>query len=193
LILNKFRDRERPLGIPDDEFEGVPERPNMITKMPVRLLTLSMLNLRNRSVFWDIGSCTGSVSVEAKLQFPHLEVIAFEKRPEGAGLLERNARRWGAPGIETVSGDFLAVDRSDLPRPDALFIGGHGGDLEAVVSKSLSVLRPGSTMVFNSVSTQSRAEFERIIAQKGLPLSNVIRLAVDRHNPIDVMQVKIEP
>lgn len=97
--------------------------------MPVRLLTLSMLDLHNRHSFWDIGFCTGSVSVEAKLQFPHLHITAFEVREEGRELLEKNSRKFGTPGITGVIGDFTETDLSVYPVPDAVFIGGHGGKL----------------------------------------------------------------
>lgn len=101
--------------------------------MPVRLLTLSMLDLHNRHSFWDIGFCTGSVSVEAKLQFPHLHITAFEVREEGRELLEKNSRKFGTPGITGVIGVlrkpiyrfirflmlFLSVDTvENLPYPD---------------------------------------------------------------------------
>jgi precorrin-6Y C5,15-methyltransferase (decarboxylating) len=191
LILQKTRERERPLGIPDDELYHLPGRPGMITKMPIRLLALGLLDLRRRSVLWDVGSCTGSVSVEAKLQFPRLEVVAFERRPEGAQLLDRNARRWGTPGIRMITGDFRQADPEGISRPDAVFIGGYGGDPEGVVDRILSVIRPGGAIVFNSVSANSQAEFERIVSQKGLSLDRVVRLAVDEHNPIRVMRVQI--
>jgi precorrin-6Y C5,15-methyltransferase (decarboxylating) len=191
LILQKLCERERPLGIPDDELHHLPGRPGMITKMPIRLLALSLLDLRGRHVFWDVGSCTGSVSVEARLQFPHLEVVAFEKRPEGAQLLERNARRWGTPGIRMVAGDFRQVDLEEIPHPDAVFIGGYGGDQEGVIDRILTVIRPGAAIVFNSVSAPSRAEFERIVSQKGLSLQRVVRLSVDEHNPVEVMRVNV--
>lgn len=96
----------------------------MITKMPVRLLSLSLLDLRNRSVMWDVGFCTGSVSIEAKLQFPHLDIVAFEKREAGRQLMETNSRRFGCPGITTVIGDFLDMPLEKFPIPDAVFIGG---------------------------------------------------------------------
>ena len=191
MILIKTRERERPFGIPDKQFEILPGRPNMMTKMPVRLLTLGMLDLRKRSVFWDVGSCTGSVSVEAKLQFPHLEIVAFEKRPEGAELLENNARRWGTPGIQMVSADFMEVDLSNLPLPDAVFIGGYGGNMARMIDRILAVIRPGGTIVFNSVSAESGGQFREILAEKGLSLGQCTRIAVDEHNPIEVMAVEI--
>ena len=69
LILQRNKVHPRPFGIPESEFHLLNGRNRMITKMPVRLLTLSMLTLREKKSFWDIGFCTGSVSIEAKLQF----------------------------------------------------------------------------------------------------------------------------
>ncbi len=41
----------------------------MITKAPIRLLTLQALELNRRRVFWDIGFCTGSVSSKPACNF----------------------------------------------------------------------------------------------------------------------------
>lgn len=55
VILKRITVRERSFGIPEEQFELLDGRANMITKMPVRLLSLSLLDLRNRSVMWDVG------------------------------------------------------------------------------------------------------------------------------------------
>ena len=94
-------------GIPDSEFTLLDGREKMITKMPIRLLTLQALELLQKHVLWDIGFCTGSVSIEARLQFPHLHIEAFEIRPECETIIHENARRFGAPGINVHIGDFL--------------------------------------------------------------------------------------
>ena len=103
-----------------------------------------MLDLINRERFWDIGFCTGSVSIEAKLLFPHLHITSFEIREEGRKLMTENCHRFGTPGIEAIIGDFLSVDLSALEAPDAIFIGGHGGKLVEilmVVSKKMKESR----------------------------------------------------
>lgn len=134
LILKKERDgHSRKFGLPDSAFEHLNGREKMITKMPIRLLSLSMLDLRNRERFWDIGFCTGSVSIEAKLLFPHLHITSFEIREEGRKLMTENCHRFGTPGIEAIIGDFLSVDLSALEAPDAIFIGGHGGKLVEIL------------------------------------------------------------
>ena len=79
LLVRKHK-RVVPFGIPDKELMGLENRPNMITKMPIRLSTLHALRLSDKRVFWDIGFCTGAVSIEAKLRHPELCVVAFEKR-----------------------------------------------------------------------------------------------------------------
>lgn len=178
----------RPFGIPDEAFEHLDGRARMITKAPIRLLTLQALELQRRTVLWDIGFCTGSVSIEARLQFPHLQVVAFEVRPEGERLMRENSRRFGVPGITALIGDFLQASLTELPRPDAVFIGGHGGRLNDIVQRVRQVLLPGGCIVFNSVSAQSRAAFEAAAAQAGMALAPATRVTIDDYNPIDILK-----
>lgn len=188
LILTQTETRNRPFGIPESDFHLLNGRAKMITKMPVRLLSMSMLSMRDKSVFWDVGFCTGSVSVEAKMQFPHLEIFAFEQREEGKKLIENNARRFGTPGITSFTGDFTQTDISRLPTPDAVFIGGHGGKMNEIVTKLTEVLNPKGVIVFNSVSDESRNMFLEAIENNGLKLEQSITIKIDDFNAIDVMK-----
>lgn len=188
LLTETRKSHVRRFGIPDGLFEPLDGRPNMITKMPVRLLSLSMLELPQKSSLWDIGFCTGSVSVEAKLQFPHLHVTSFEIREEGARLMECNSRRFGAPGITAVTGDFLTADLNAFPAPDAVFIGGHGGKLSEIIERVYPLLPPSGTVVFNSVSAESKALFTAGCSRTGLALEQVTAITVDGHNRIEILK-----
>ena len=137
----------RPFGIPDEAFRPLNGRTGMITKASLRLLTLQALELERRHSFWDIGFCTGSVSIEARLRFPHLSVTSFEIRPEGEALMQQNARQLGAPGIRVLIGNFLTTDLESLPRPDAVFIGGHGGRLVEMMERLKEWMLPGLTFL----------------------------------------------
>lgn len=190
MILLQTAKRDRPFGIDESRFELLDGRVNMITKMPVRLMTLAALDLGNRSSFWDVGFCTGSVSIEAKLQFPQIEVTAFERREEGARLMEMNSRRFGTPGITSVIGDFTETDAAAYPAPDAVFIGGHGGRMERMLEIIDSVLLPGGVIVFNSVSDESAELFRQGIAHINRRITNCTRVAVDEHNPILIMKAE---
>ena len=182
-------------GIPDVEFTLLDGREKMITKMPIRLLTLQALDLPKRRVFWDIGFCTGSVSIEARLQFPHLQICAFEIRPECEAIMEENTHRFGAPGIEVHMGNFLNQDISGLPRPDAVFIGGHGGHLKAIMEKVLEVLQPDGIIVFNSVtspkvSTDSHQLWDEACSTLGLHQDPPLRIQLNDYNPIEILRCR---
>ena len=199
VILDAFNHQpsaiNHPFGIPDSDFALLDGREKMITKMPIRLLTLQALDLPKRHVLWDIGFCTGSVSVEARLQFPHLTICAFEIRPECESIIKENARRFGAPGIDIHIGDFLETDISALPRPDAVFIGGHGGRLKEIMAKVLTVLPEGGVIVFNSVTSpkvpiDSRRLWNEACQDFGLRQEPPLHIQLNDYNPIEILKVQ---
>ena len=197
VILSKTEDTATLFGIPDTAFTLLDGREKMITKMPIRLLTLQALDLPNRHVLWDIGFCTGSVSIEARLQFPHLHIEAFEVRPECEAIIHENARKFGAPGIEVHIGDCLETDISALPRPDAVFIGGHGGRLKDIMAKVLKVLNPEGIIVFNSVtspkvSADSRKLWDEACAELRLHQEPPLRIQLNDYNPIEILRSTIQ-
>ncbi len=185
----------RPFGISDSEFTLLDGREKMITKMPIRLLTLQTLNLPNRHVLWDIGFCTGSVSIEARLQFPHLQIEAFEIRPECEAIIQENIRKFGAPGINIHIGDFLETDLSVLTQPDAVFIGGHGGKLKEIIAKLLTVIADNAIIVFNSVtspkvSTDSHRLWDEACTELGLQQYPPLRIQLNDYNPIEILSCR---
>ena len=186
---------ESVFGLPDSSFALLNGREKMITKMPIRLLTLQALDLPNRHVLWDIGFCTGSVSIEARLLFPHLHIEAFEIRPECEAIIQENMRRHGAPGINVHIGDFLQTDIARLPHPDAVFIGGHGGRLKDIMAKVLTVLAPDGCIVMNSVvapkvTTDSHELWDEACTELGLIQEPPMRIVIDKHNPIEILKCR---
>ena len=188
LLLQKTSPRPRPFGIPESEFHLLNGRAKMITKMPIRLMSLSMMQLRERKTMWDVGFCTGSVSIEAKLQFPHLKITAFEVREEGRELMEINSRKFGTPGIDAVIGDFLQVDISGYPRPDAVFIGGHGGKLPEMMEKIYQELTEGGVIVMNTVVQSSYDAFVQTAKELKMKLEEPVRIVLDDFNPITILK-----
>ena len=187
----------RPYGIPDENFTLLNGREKMITKMPIRLLTLQALDLPKRRVFWDIGFCTGSISIEARLQFPHLQICAFEIRPECEAIIQENTRKFGAPGIDVHIGDFLEADLSALPRPDAVFIGGHGGKLKEIMAKVLTVLSDEGCIVMNSVKaplvkTDSHQLWDEACQELGLKQESTTKVLYNNNHPIEILKATLK-
>ena len=186
----------RLFGIPDADFTLLDGREKMITKMPIRLLTLQALELRKKNVFWDIGFCTGSISIEARLQFPHLQIYAFEIRPECEAIIQENTRKFGAPGIDIYIGDFLHADLSALPRPDAVFIGGHGGHLKEIMAKVKTVLAENGCIVMNSVKaplvkTDSHQLWNEACQELGLKQELPTRIILNDNHPIEILKATL--
>jgi len=193
-----------PFGIADSDFALLDGREKMITKMPIRLLTLQALDLAQRHVLWDIGACTGSVSIEARLLFPHLRVEAFEVRPACEAIIRENMRRHGALGIGLHIGDFLAADCDALAgmaadgraaAPDAIFIGGHGGRLQDILAKALRYLTPDGCIVMNSVkaprvTTDSQQLWNEACRQLGLRQEAPLHIQLNEHHPITILKCK---
>ena len=190
LLLQCTEQRKQRFGIPESEFHHLQGRNNMITKMPIRLLALQMLDITNRTSFWDIGFCTGSVSIEARLLCPTCHITAFEIRQESEQLIQKNSEKFGAPSINYVIGNFMDADLSCHPAPDCVFIGGHGGQLTEMLEKINRVLLPGGAIVFNSVSEASCQLFKEGIKHIGKHITASHRMALDEHHPITVMKAE---
>ena len=193
IIENQGLLSPRFFGIPDSDFALLDGREKMITKMPIRLLTLQALDLPKRRVFWDIGFCTGSVSIEARLQFPHLQVCAFEIRPECEAIIQENARKFGVPGIDVHIGNFLEADLSALPRPDAVFIGGHGGHLKEIMAKVKTVLADDGCIVMNSVKaplvkTDSHQLWDEACQKLSLMQALPTKILLNDNHPIEILK-----
>ncbi|MBR3303080.1 MAG: precorrin-6y C5,15-methyltransferase (decarboxylating) subunit CbiE [Bacteroidales bacterium] len=211
LTINDTEAHSRRYGIPDGEFSLLDGREKMITKMPIRLLTLQRLDLYNKHTFWDIGFCTGSISIEARLAFPHLDIKAFEIREEGRQLMESNSKKFSAPGIEYVIGDFLQVELGAEEFCDAAFIGGHGGHLKEIMERVYRHLTIGGCIVFNSVtinntalgnnttnyaqavnvncnSLNSRDIFINTANSLGMRIEEPIRIELNSNNPIEILK-----
>ncbi|WP_271769448.1 precorrin-6y C5,15-methyltransferase (decarboxylating) subunit CbiE [Aquimarina algiphila] len=192
VLLKKKFHRTIDFGIKDLDFIGLTNRPNMITKMPIRLTTLHLLEVINSNILWDIGFCTGSISIEAKLKNPNLEVIAFEKRQECERIIIENQKRFGVPGVKIVIGDFFEQDLNQFPKPDAIFIGGHGGKLEELFLKIHPFLKPETNIVINTVKENSIELFKKGCSKIGYSINNTHKISLDLHNTITLLKAKRE-
>lgn len=119
-----------------------------MTKEAVRALALSKLELHWASHLIDIGAGTGSVSIEAALQHPTLAVTAIERNPAALRLLAENCQRFACGNVSIIAGEAPDVS---VERADAIFMGGSGGHLTALIDWSLYHLRPGGRLVMTFI------------------------------------------
>ncbi len=144
-------------GLPDEAFER-DETP--MTKSEVRSVCLSKLRLTRDAVVYDVGSGTGSVSVEAALMAAHGRVYAVEAKPQAAALTRRNAAKFHLENIEVIEGTAPEA-LEPLPAPTHAFVGGSSGNLRAIVD-CLLARNPGVRVVATAVTMESIAELSEI-------------------------------
>jgi len=144
-------------GLPDEVF--IPRRPgsNVITKRDVRAITLAHLGLHQHTVLWDIGSGTGSVAIEAAYLASAGHVYAIECNAEAVEAIKANCRRLQASNVSVVAGRAPQV-LHDLPDPDAVFIGGSGGELTAILEVVMARLLPAGHLVVNLATLEHLSE-----------------------------------
>ena len=164
----------RAPGLPDEAFErgDVP-----MTKQEVRAAVLAKLAVRPEDILWDVGAGTGSVSVELALAAPRGRVYAVECRPEGCALIKANREKFRTRNLVLVEG--LAPDSlSDLPAPDAVFIGGSKGSLAAIVDAALDK-NPDARICVSAIALETLSAAVAALTAKGRTVQ-VSQIAVSR-------------
>lgn len=145
------------LGLPDDAFTPRRAGSNTITKREIRAIALANLGLCQNSLVWDIGSGTGSVAIEAARLACDGWVYAVECDAEAVRAMEENCQHLHATNVTIVAGRAPEALR-ELPDPDAIFIGGNGGELSAILSIAMTRLRAGGHLVVNLASFEHLTE-----------------------------------
>jgi precorrin-6Y C5,15-methyltransferase (decarboxylating) len=128
----------------------------MITKADIRVLSLSRMRLEDTSVVWDIGSCSGAVAVEAALFARSGSVFAVEKNLKRVKDIKRNRQRFKAWNLEVITGAAPGcLKKRTLPDPDAVFVGGGGKDLPAILDFVAARVKKGGSVVVNAVTIET--------------------------------------
>ena len=164
-------------GFPDEAFHRgeVP-----MTKQEVRAAALAKLAVQPGDTLWDVGAGTGSVSVELALAAPRGHVYAVECDPEACGLIRQNRETFHACNLTLVEGRAPAA-LADLPAPDAVFIGGTKGGMEAVVDTVLA-RNPNTRICISAIALETLSAAVAALTAHGLA-AEVTQIAVSRTRP----------
>jgi precorrin-6Y C5,15-methyltransferase (decarboxylating) len=166
-VSAQYADERHPLfGLPDELFE--PRRPGsrVITKREVRAIALACLGLHIQAVVWDVGSGTGAVAIEAARLANAGRVYAIEYDPDALAAIATNCQRLGATNVTIIPGRAPAALQA-LPDPDAVFIGGSGGALPAILDCAMARLRPSGRLVINLASFEHLATATAYLQRAG--------------------------
>jgi precorrin-6Y C5,15-methyltransferase (decarboxylating) len=196
MLLWRHEQRPHPVvfGLPDDTYKQRRPDKGLITKREARACSLARMQLRADSVVWDIGAGSGAVGLEAARLCPDGYVYAIEKNTEDAAIALDNRRRLRAYNYTLVHGR-APQGLEAWPDPDAVFIGGSGGELEELIRLCLQRLKPDGWLVMNFVTFENLAtavealkaahatwDATQLQASRSQPILHMHRLAAE--NPV---------
>jgi precorrin-6Y C5,15-methyltransferase (decarboxylating) len=141
----------RACGLPDALFA----HDGQITKRPIRALTLSALAPRGGEVLWDIGTGSGSISIEFLLAAPGTSAFALEADAARAARARQNAERFGLSHRFSLRHARAPEGLADLPPPDAVFVG--GGASADLLDQLWTRMPEAARLVMNAVTLETEA------------------------------------
>jgi precorrin-6Y C5,15-methyltransferase (decarboxylating) len=164
----------RTAGLADDAFE----HDGKMTKREARALALAKLKPHPGAQLWDIGAGCGSVAVEWLRAAPGSKAVALEPKAERRAMAARNASMLGVPELDIRDGTAPEA-LSDLPRPDAIFVG--GGISDETLAAAIDALPLSGRLVAHAVTLESEAVLLARHARHG---GELVRLSVARAEPV---------
>jgi len=162
-------------GCHEDEYESLR---GQITKAEVRAVTLSKLQPWQTCVAWDVGAGSGSLATELAGLMSGGAVYAIERDGEQIDALTRNLERHCQRNVHVVAGAAPEA-LAGLPRPDAVFIGGSGGELSAVLDDVAQALLPGGRLVANFAKLESLAIWQSLARRTGWA-QELVQISISR-------------
>lgn len=127
-----------------------------MTKEEVRWVSVAKLCPQPGDIIYDIGAGTGAVTLELARKANRGMVYAVERKPEAVRLLAQNRAKLGGYNIKLI--EACAPDGlDDLPAPDAVFIGGSGGNLREIF-RVLIAKNPAVRIVVNAIALETLEE-----------------------------------
>lgn len=182
LWRTRLRTPQVLFGLPDASFEQRHPEKGLITKNEVRAVSLARMQLRADSVVWDIGAGSGSVGLEAARLCRLGHVYAIEKNVDDVAIVGRNRLAMGI-GNHTLVHGKAPEGLQHWADPDAVFIGGSGGELGELIAQVLQRLRPEGWLVMNFVTIENLAAAVEALKARGASW-DVLQLQASRSKPI---------
>ena len=167
----------RHASLPDERYR----HDGQLTKREMRALTMAHLQPYPGALLWDVGSGCGSIAIEW-MRAGGI-AIAIESNHARASMIAKNACALGVPGLKVIEGNAPDV-LGDLPRPDAIFIGG-GMSVPGVIDTCWRALKPQGTFAANAVTLEGEMKLAELHTNWGGELT---RLQSSRLQPIGRLQ-----
>lgn len=150
-----------------------------ITKEEVRSVSISKLELYKAEKFIDIGSGSGSITVEAALNFPNLKLASVELDDRAYDLTKKNILKFKLKNVSLFKAK-APIDLENFEKVDAIFLGGSRGNLEEILSWSYKSLNDGGKIVGNFILLDNFYKCRELMKKIGFKNIDTIQLSTSK-------------
>lgn len=171
-----------------------------MTKEEIRMLSISKMNLNSNSSVLDVGSGTGSITVQSAIICNSGVVYSIEKEEEAYNITNSNINKFKCDNVKLIKNDadtaLFEFGKKNL-KFDSIFIGGSSGHLKEIINKCDSLLNEHGTMVMNFITIDNAYKSIEILKELNykidISLVNVSKnrentLMMIAYNPIYIIQ-----
>ena len=171
-----------------------------MTKEDIRALSIWKMNLKEGAIVLDIGSGTGTITVQASKIARKGIIYAIEKDNEAIITTKNNLEKFKCNNVVLDEGealDILKTYKDENKRFDSIFIGGSGGNLEEIISISNDLLQSEGTIVMNfitldnaykAIETIKKLNYQVDISQVNISKNRGQSYMMIANNPIYIVQ-----
>ncbi|MDZ4994307.1 precorrin-6Y C5,15-methyltransferase (decarboxylating) subunit CbiT [Clostridium perfringens] len=162
-----------------------------MTKEDIRILTISKLDLDTNSNFLDIGSGTGSITVQASKFIEEGKVFSIERDEEAIRVTKENLEKFNCNNVTLLEGDAIyhmetfskRIKSNELPYFDSIFIGGSGGGLEKIINISDEIMKENGVLVLNFITLNNAYNAIEILKELGYKTEiSLVNISKNREN-----------
>lgn len=126
-----------------------------MTKEEIRMLSICKMEIEEDSVIVDVGSGTGSITVQAGIMCPKGKVISIEKEEKAYEITKKNIEKFNLDNIKLIKDEgSLCLERliNENFKCNCVFIGGSSGHLEEILKKCDQIIKKDGKIVMNFIT-----------------------------------------
>ncbi|EES49260.1 precorrin-6Y C5,15-methyltransferase (decarboxylating) subunit CbiT [Clostridium botulinum] len=173
-----------------------------MTKEEIRVLSISKMNLKEKSFVLDIGCGTGSITVQASKIAKQGKVLAIEKEEEAYNITKNNVEKFECNNVMVLNKkatNALYALYDEEVEFDSIFIGGSSGELEEIIKICDNILSPDGTIVMNfitldnaykAIETMKKLNYKVDVSMVNISKNRGDTLMMISLNPIYIIQCR---
>lgn len=166
-----------------------------MTKEEIRVISISKMNIKENSFVLDVGSGTGSITVQASKIARQGKILSIEKEEDAYNVTKSNIEKFNCNNVMALkkkAKDALYALVDEEVEFDSIFIGGSSGELEEILRLCNELLSSKGTIVMNFITLDNA--YKAIENMKKLNYKvDVSMINISKNKKDTLMMISLNP